>query len=186
MAAKAKKKTVTKTDYVACRVQLTAQGVKLEFDPPYLQSGDKHHYSKQGYEGLVAGKRGANPAPAGGQPSSVPNGRFDRDQHKHTLSYDRPTRLAFYLDAGTTWRFVGKGVQGKSAADKKRFTGQTISVNGRVAEVTFKAPKKKKNYGYELWLQADVVGVNQANQGERPSVTVIIDPIVGGTGGIPP
>jgi hypothetical protein len=183
MAAKAK--SIRQTDYIVCKVRFTTEGVMLDFKPRYKKKGDKHHHDKKAYEALIATRRPASAGAAAGAKAKVTNGKFNRKQHKCLVSKDRPTRFAFYVDTRTTWRFVKKGIDGKTLADKARFSGQTVSPSGKVVEATFNPEKKTKNYGYELWLQADVVGPGETGD-NRPSVTIIVDPIVGGTGGIPP
>jgi hypothetical protein len=168
------------TDYLTCEVQFNAQGVILDFQP---EPGNKH--TEQAYESKVANLRPASAGQASGQVPSLVNGTFKRKDHVRGVSKDRPTRMAFLLDPLSTWRFTAKGFAPKIAIHQARFQSVTVAPSGKVVEVTFTPEGQDDEYAYELWLQADVLTPQGSPPGDRPSVTIIVDPIVKGTS-IPP
>lgn len=173
-------KASSATDYLTCEVKFNAQGVVLDFQPgPGLKD------TEQAYELKVANLRPTMPGQASGQPPTLQNGTFKRRDHVRPVSMDRPTRMAFLLDPLSTWRFTEKGFAPKSTAHQPFFQSVAVSPSGKVVEVTFTPEGQAKEYGYELWLQADVVNPQSGPADERPSVTIIVDPIVKGQG-IPP
>ena len=153
-------------NYALCEVKFRRDGVVMKFEPK------KATKTRDGFNEYVRDRKAAGRF-TGVKVVKLPNGEIK--DHVREVSRRLPTKLAYCLEANSSWKFVQPGFEPGNPAHQNRFSSATISANGKVVEVTFQPEGVVKNYPYNLWLEAEVIGQG----GKRaPTVTVIVDPVV--------
>jgi hypothetical protein len=163
-----RKKVLANANYALCELKFRGEGVVMKFDPV------KKTTTKDGFDEFIRDRKSKKKGQlAGAKVARLPNGQIK--DHVRDVSKSLPTKLAYCLETNSSWKFVPPGFEAGNPQHKGRFSGATISANGKVVEVTFEPERVVKNYPYNLWLEADVVGMGGK---KAPTVTVIVDPVV--------